>query len=206
LVAGSLAGGAGDVLIHVDHIVEVQAVVRAIEDTPGLLTGFPSGDDETGGLGTVPSALDLPTAFFDPIRGVVNDLHNLNVTEGAINMKKGRAFQIFLQRYGTASQLALGPCLLNDLQGRERMVLRTAKAITVAIGDAAPHVVEGLRETSAVFAPAVCQPAPTPTAASLSHASRYRDIADRLDDIVAAMDVEGDRAASMEERLRYPRR
>lgn len=204
--AASLAGGACDVLIHVDHILEVQAVVRAIEDTPGLLSVSSSGDDEASGLCTGSSALNLSTAFFDPIRCVVNDLHNLNVTEGAINMKKGRAFQVFLQRYGTASQLALGPCLLNDLQGRERMVLRTAKAIAVAIGDASPHVVEGLRETSAVYVPAVSQPAPILTAATLSHASRYRDIADRLDDIVAAMDVEGDRAASMEERLRYPRR
>jgi hypothetical protein len=190
----------------VDHILEVQAVVRAIEDSPGLFVASLSSHDEASGLRPVQSAPNLPTAFFDPIRGIVNDLHNLNVTEGAINMKKGRAFQVFLQRYGTASQLALGPCLLNDLQGRERMVLRTAKAIAVAVGDAAPHVIEGLRDTTAVYAPAGSLPAPILAAASLSHASRYRDIADRLDGIVAAMDLEGDRAASMEERLRYPRR
>jgi hypothetical protein len=85
--------------------------------------------------------------FIAPIRQVINDVTNLNITAKAINISKGTAFTQFLkeEKYsGTPRELHV--IMLSDNTGRERAVARVAHNVMKAFHETGPIVKDAIYE------------------------------------------------------------
>eukprot|EP01031_Cornospumella_fuschlensis_P027141 gene27141-32786_t len=101
---------------HVDHVVERQLVAYTLL---------------TAGLGTQASSNE---AILRPIKAVVNDNKNLNVTSGEINVTKGSAVTQWIREDRASNRPRdLHVMLFNNSKGRERKVAQYTGNVVAAL-------------------------------------------------------------------------
>lgn len=144
---------------HIDHIHEAQIFACAV----GLTKKFLPYSDNV--------------LVLQPVRGVLNDLPNLAVTEASINQSKGQAIRYFLRNYQQEREIPLLAAFLQTSSGKERSIANFSLNIIDLIAETSPTISEAIRQIEV-------------TNGHVTDKSRYDSVAEQFDQIIERMQLD----------------
>ncbi len=135
--------------------------------------------------------VDINSSFYSNMRELINDYHNLNITEETLNNAKGHAFTAFIKQHrhlfstsqGLQQQtlfsqgkklIPLHCILYSDTMGKKRSIGKYTHEVICAIKDAMEVMSTKIRELA-------CD--------NNNRDDIYERLADRLDDIIDCMAI-----------------